>query len=163
MRHDNPTLLMDGNDVAYNIAVTNEIAQNNVIASSLAASSGLASFAYMHNNYYAQILSGTQFYNLSFTNLYGMGSFGAWKGTFLMDVTYSTQLPLNFSNYTINSLIGSNKYSAGAITTPFTAVPTGSRVVDGTPVGALTGGAWYTVNFTMTAPDATHTMLVFLE
>jgi hypothetical protein len=72
-------------------------------------------------------------------------------------------MPLTFQPYTINSLIGGNLYTRGNITSQFTSVATGSRVVVGEPVGPLVGGAWYTVNFTMTAPDATHTMLVFLE
>ncbi len=162
-RHDNPSLTLDGNDVSLNTIVTNVDTENNVIVSSTAASSTLLSMAYMHNNYYAQVLPGTALYHISFTNTYGTGSFGAWQGTYQEDVVYSSQLPVSFLPYTVNSLIGSDKYTAGAITTPFTAVATGSRVVVGTPVGALTGGAWYTVNFSMTAPDATHTMLVFLE
>ena len=163
MRHDNPSLTLDGNDVSYNINVTNVDTENNVIATSTAASSGLTSFAYIHNNYYAQVLPGTQFYNLAFTDLYGEGSFGSWQGTHGEDVVYSTQLPLNFSPYTVNSLIGSDLYTRGNITTPFSSAATGTRVVVGNPVGTVVSGSWYVTNFTMTAPDATHTMIVFLE
>ena len=162
-RHDNPSLTLDGNDVSLNTIVTNVDTEQNVIVSSTAASSTLLSMAYLHNNYYAQVLPGTQQYHLSFTDMYGEGSFGAWQGTYQEDVVYSSMMPLTFQPYTINSLIGGNLYTRGNITSQFTSVATGSRVVVGEPVGPLVGGAWYTVNFTMTAPDATHTMLVFLE
>ncbi len=162
-RHDNPSLTLDGNDVSLNTIVTNVNTENNVIVSSTGVSTALLSMAYMHNNYYAQVLPGTQQYHLSFTDMYAEGSFGAWQGTYREDVTYSSMLPVSFSPYTVNYLIGGNLYTRGAITSPFTAVPTGSRVVVGNPVGPLTGGTWYTANFTMTAPDAMHSMLVFLE
>lgn len=163
LRHVNPAYLFDGDDVSYNIAVTNPNTENNVIASSTSTSSTLLSMANMHNNYYAQVFPGTQFYDLAFTNLNGYGSFGSWQGTYGEDVSYSTLLPLSFPAYTVSSLIGSNLYTHGNITSAFTSVAAGNRVVVGAPVGPLDSGAWYVVNFTMTAPDATHTMLVFME
>jgi parallel beta-helix repeat protein len=163
VRHALATGTFTGNDVSYNIAVTNVDTENNVIPSSIGASSGLLSFGYLHNNYYAMVTPGTQFYHLSFTDVYGPGSYGSWQSTYGEDVVYSSNLNLNFTPYTVNSLIGSNLYTKGTISTQFSSAAAGSRVVVGTPTGAITSGVWYVVNFTMTAPDASHTMLVFLE
>jgi hypothetical protein len=163
VRHALPTGTFKGNDVSYNIAVSNVDTENNVIPSSIGASSGLLSFGYLHNNYYAMVTPGTQFYHLSFTDIYGPGSYGSWQSPYGEDVVYSSNLNLNFTPYTINSLIGSNLYTKGTISSQFSSGATGSRVVVGTPTGPITNGVWYVANFTMTAPDAAHTMLVFLE
>jgi parallel beta-helix repeat protein len=163
IRHALPTGSFAGNDVSYNIAVTNVDTENAVIPSSITTSSGLLSFGYLHNNYYAMVQPGTYFYHLSFTDVYGPGSYGSWQSPYGEDVVYSNILNLNFTPYTINSLIGSNLYTKGTISTQFSSAAAGSRVVVGTATGALTKGTWYVVNFSMTAPDAAHTMLVFLE
>jgi len=163
VRHALPSGTFKGNDVSYNIAVTNVDTENNVIPSSITTSAGLLSFGYMHNNYYAMVAPGTLFYHLSFTNVYGPGSYGSWQSPFGEDIVYSSCLNLNYTPYTINSLIGSNLYTKGTISSQFSSAATGSRVVVGTPTGPITKGVWYVANFTMTAPDAAHTMLVFLE
>lgn len=163
VRHALPSGKFMGNDVSYNIAVTNVDTENAVIPSSISTSAGLLSFGYLHNNYYAMVQPGTYFYHLSFTDTYGPGSYGSWQSPYGEDVVYSNILNLNFTPYTVNSLIGSNLYTKGTISTQFSSAATGSRVVVGTPTGALTQGTWYVVNFSMTAPDAAHTMLVFLE
>ncbi len=162
VRHAMATGDFYGNEVTGNIAVSNVDTENVAVASSIGPSSALSSFAYWHNNKYAQITNNSVFFKVAFTDLNSTGSLASWQALSKQDPG-STLLPVSFLPYTINNLIGSNLYTKGSIITQFVQALLGSRVVVSTPVGAIDSGAWYVSHFTMNAPDNAHTMLVFLQ
>jgi parallel beta-helix repeat protein len=163
IRHALATGSFDGNDVSNNFAVSNVDTEHIVVVSSIGTSSAIPSFAYMHNNHYAQVLSSAMFFRVSCTNVNTPGNFANWQASYGQDMVSSALLPLNFLPYTINSLIGSDLYTKGAITIPFLNAVLGTRVVATTPVGPLNASTWYATSFTLYSPDNVHTMLVFLE
>jgi parallel beta-helix repeat protein len=163
IRHAATTGVFAGNDVSNNFAVSNVDTENVIVISSVGPSSAIPSFAYMHNNHYAQVLSSANFCHVSMSNINTTANFGAWQATYGQDIVYSLLLPLNFLPYTINSLIGSDLYTKGTITLPFLNAVTGTRVVAPTVVGPLDASTWYATSFTIASPDNVHTMLVFLE
>lgn len=163
VRHATPTGVFAGNDVSNNFAVSNADSENIIVISSVGPSSAIPTFAYMHNNHYAQVLSTANFCRVSMTDINTPANFGAWQSTYGQDIVYSTLLPLNFLPYTINSLIGSDLYTKAAITIPFLSAVLGTRVVAPTPVGPLDSATWYATSFTVASPDNIHTMLVFLQ
>ncbi len=163
MRHALPTGTFLGNDVSGNYCVTRLDSQYIVQISSIGSVSRLTSFLYAHNNHYAQLAPGGFFYMMSFPDYNGKGTFGAWETTYREDGVYTNLLPVNFPPYTVNSYIGSNRYTKGIITTPFLDALPGVRVITSAGVGAIDSGYYYALNYTMAAPDNLHTMLNFLE
>ena len=163
MRHNTVTGTLKNNDVSNNFAVSNVDTENVIVISSILSTSTIPSFAYMHNNHYAQVLSSAPFCHVSFSNINTTGNFANWQVTYGMDVVGSALLPVNFLPYTINSLVGSDLWTRGNITTQFLNALLGTRVVVGTPVGPLDSATWYAASATLNTPDNTHTMLIFLE
>ncbi|HTR27711.1 MAG TPA: right-handed parallel beta-helix repeat-containing protein [Puia sp.] len=163
MRHALSNCTFFGNDVSGNYCVTRLDTQYIVEVSSIGPISRLPSFLNPHNNHYAQLASGSYMYLMAMTDYFGKGSFGAWQKTYHMDGMYSNYLPLNFLPYTINSYIGSNKYTKGNIVSPFLDAAPGTRVIASAGVGAIISGQYYVLKYTMTATDNAHTMLNFLE
>jgi parallel beta-helix repeat protein len=163
MRHNTVTGALNGNDVSGNFAVTYLNTEYCVEASSIATVSTLGTFGNLHNNYYAQIASSSTFYLLAFSGLNTTGSFGSWQTTYGKDVSNSTLLPVSFAPYTVNSYIGGDMYKGGSIITPFLDALLGVRVITSAGVGGIDSGAYYVLNYTMTAPDNAHEMLTFLE
>ena len=164
MRHALSTCTFFGNDVSGNYCVTRVDTQFCIEASSIASISRINSFLFAHNNHYAQLASGSYFYDMAFTDYYGQSTFGAWEG-YLEDASYmgSNLLPVNFAPYTVNSYIGSNQYTKGNISAPFLDAAKGVRVITSAGVGAIDSGYYYVLNYTMAAPDNLHTMLNFIE
>jgi parallel beta-helix repeat protein len=160
IRHALTTGTLRNNDVYNNIGVSKTDSQNVVVMSSIA--SGITNFASMHANKYAQVSSYSLFFRTALLNENNSGSLGLWKSQYGQDWN-STQLSLNYPPYTVNSLIGSNLYTKGAITTPFLQTATGTRVVVNMPVGPILSSTWYVTHFTLHAPDDAHTLLVFLQ
>jgi parallel beta-helix repeat protein len=166
-RHNVPTGIMRNNDYSGNIAVSLKDNQYNVVASSIASITGppaLSSFAYMHANKFAQVSGYSQFFLLAMQGLNNSGSFGLWKSTYGFDWN-STLLPANFAPYTVNQLIGSDlyPYDASVTTNPFTTALNSSRVIINKPIGVLDSGRSYVTHFTLHAPDAAHTLQVYLQ
>jgi parallel beta-helix repeat protein len=161
MRHALATGSYFGNDVSNNYAVSRVDTQYIVEVSSIGSVSRLGSYSSQHNNHYAQLASGSYFYLMAMSDAVGTGTFASWQQTYQKDQMYSNDLPLNFAPYTVNSLIGSDKYTKGNIT--FSTEALGTRVITSTGVGAVTSGAYYVLKYTMTATDAAHVMLNFLE
>jgi len=163
MRHAQSNCTFYGNDVSGNYCVSRLDTQYIVEVSSIGPISKLPTYENAHNNHFAQLSSGSYMYLMAMTDYYGKGTFGAWQSTYHMDVTQTNYLPINFLPYTINSYIGSNKYTKGNIITPFLDAVAGVRVITSSGVGAITAGAYYVLNYTMTATDNAHTMLNFIE
>ncbi|HEV2355343.1 MAG TPA: hypothetical protein VGR89_13930, partial [Puia sp.] len=163
MRHALATGTFLGNDVSNNVCVSRVDTQYCVQATSIGPSSRLTSFEYAHNNHFAQIASGSYFWNLAFTDTHGTGTFGSWQSAWREDVVYSNLLPLTFGPYTVNYYIGGNLYTKGIISTPFSSAAAGVRVITSAGIGAIDSGYYYVLNYTMAAPDASHFLLNFIE
>jgi hypothetical protein len=164
IRHALSSGSFSGDDFSGNYCVTKLDTQYICEASSpISPVSKLTSYIYAHGNHYAQLASGSYFYLFAMTDFFGKGPYGSWQTTYHQDLSYSNNLPINFLPYTINSYIGSNKYTKGNIITPFLNALTGTRVITSAAVGTITSGAYYVLSYTMASPDAAHTMLNFLE
>lgn len=163
MRHALSSGTFGGNDVSGNYGVSRLDTEYIVEASSIGPTSALGSFGYMHDNHYAQLATGSYFYLMAMSNFNGTGTFGSWQTTYAKDVALSNLLPVSFPPYTVNSLIGSDLYTKGNISTPFSSAPAGVRVITSAGVGAIESGYYYVLNYTMTASDNAHIMLNFLE
>ncbi len=164
MRHALSTGAFSGDVFSGNYCVTKLDTQYICEVSSPISPVGkIASYISTGGNHYAQLASGSYFYLFAMTDFFGKGPFGSWQSTYHEDASGSNNLPINFLPYTINSYIGSNKYTKGNIVTPFLTGAVGSRVITSAAVGSITSGAYYVLSYTMVSPDAAHTMLNFLE
>jgi parallel beta-helix repeat protein len=162
VRHLTGTGYLANNNVTGNIAASNANTEFITEMSSLGPVSAITTFGYFHNNRYAQVASGSTFYNFAFQGLNTTGNFGSWQSVYDLDYS-SALLPMTFNPYTINSLIGGDKVTQASLITPFTASATGTRVVASDPCGTIQSGVYYVAKFAMSAPDAAHTMLVFVD
>jgi parallel beta-helix repeat protein len=163
VRHFTAANYMTGNNVYNNIAASNANTEYITEMSSCASISGLTSFGYLHNNRYAQISSGSTFYLLAFPSLNTTGNFGSWQSAYKLDAGGSSLLPVTFLPYTVTSLIGGDIATLSSILTAFAEGLLNSRVIAADPVGTIRSGVSYVAKFSMTAPDAAHTMLVFIH
>ncbi|MHA4809484.1 right-handed parallel beta-helix repeat-containing protein [Flavitalea flava] len=165
LRHAIAAGAFRNNNFTGNIAVSLKDSQYIIQASSVAPITGpplLTSFAYMHDNKFARISGNSPFFLLAAQGLNVTGTFGLWKSAYNMDWN-SKELPVNFQPYTINKLIGSNLYTKGDIITQFLKALPGSRVIVNAPIGRVDSGMAYVSHFRLHTPDATRTLLVYLQ
>jgi parallel beta-helix repeat protein len=160
IRHAQADQAIRNNDIYNNIAVSKSDSQNVVVMSSIA--SGITGFGSFHDNKYARVSPYSLFFRTALLNENNSGSFSLWQSQYKQDWN-SNQLAVTFAPYTVSQLVGANMYTKGNLTLPFQQTPVGSRTIVNAPVGAVLTNSWYVAKFTLHAPDALRTLLVYLQ